>query len=81
MAGFDSEAFGEKLKVEIAKQTKTIMREMFAESKKEEIQELSVPQTRPFDLEAEDLSRRQLEDDQETLLAETVARPRVDMPE
>ena len=58
MAGFDSEAFGERLKAKIAEQTKTIMREMLAESGREERQELPVPQTRPFNLEAED-SRRQ----------------------
>ena len=31
MAGFNFEAFGEKLKEEIAEQTRTIMREMMAE--------------------------------------------------
>ena len=54
---------------------------MLAESRREKRQELPVPQTRPFDLEAKDSRRRQLEDDQETLLAEPVARPRVDVPE
>ena len=54
---------------------------MLAESRREKRQELPVPQTRPFDLEAKDSRRRQLEDDQETLLVEPVARPRVNVPE
>ena len=54
---------------------------MLVESRREERQELPVPQTHPFDLEAEDSRSRQLEDDQETLLAELVARPRVDVLE
>ena len=81
MAGFDSKAFGEKLKAEITEQTKMIMRKMLVESRREERQELLVPQTCPFDLKAEDSRRWQLEDDQETLLVEPVARPRVDVPE
>ena len=39
MAGFESESSGEKLKAEIVEQTRDIMREMFAEFKKEEKQE------------------------------------------
>ena len=35
MAEFDFEAFGEKLKAEIAEQTRTIMREMMAEFRRE----------------------------------------------
>ena len=81
MIGFNFEAFGEKLKAEIAEQTKTIMQEMLVESRREERQELLVPQTCPFDLKAEDSRRWQLEDDQETLLVEPVARPRVNVPE
>ena len=81
MAEFDSETFGEKLKAEIAEQTKMIMWEMQARLRRKERQELPIPQTHPFDLEAEDSRRRQLEDDQKTLLAELVARPRVDVLE
>ena len=39
MAGSEPESSGEKLKAEIAEQTRDIMREMFAEFKKEEKQE------------------------------------------
>ena len=39
MAGSEPESSGEKLKFEIAEQTRDIMREMFAEFKKEERQE------------------------------------------
>ena len=39
MAGSEPESSGEKLKVEIAEQTRDIMREMFAEFKKEEKEE------------------------------------------
>ena len=39
MAGSEPESSGEKLKSEIAEQTRDIMREMFAEFKKEEKQE------------------------------------------
>ena len=39
MSGSEPESSGEKLKAEIAEQTRDIMREMFAEFKKEEKQE------------------------------------------
>ena len=39
MAGSEPQSSGEKLKAEIAEQTRDIMREMFAEFKKEEKQE------------------------------------------
>ena len=39
MAGSEPESSGEKLKAEIAEQTRDIMREMFTEFKKEEKQE------------------------------------------
>ena len=39
MAGSEPESSGEKLKVEIAEQTRDIMREMFAEFKKEDRQD------------------------------------------
>ena len=38
MVGFDFEAFGEKLKAEIAKHTRIIMREMMTEFRREEKQ-------------------------------------------
>lgn len=69
-ASFDLEQF----KAEMAEQTKTIMREMIAEMNlaKERPQ---VPPPPPFDLDAENLGRREIEDDQETLLATPIARP------
>ena len=39
MAGSESESFGEKLKAEITEQTRTIMREILVDFKKEERQE------------------------------------------
>ena len=72
MARFDFEAFGEKLKVEIAEQTRTIMREMMAEFRKEEKQEPPPPQLRPFDLDVETSGKQPMEGDQETLLAEPI---------
>ena len=53
MVGFDFEAFGEKLKAEIAEKTRTIMRQMMAEFKREKKQEPPPPYLRPFDLDAE----------------------------
>ena len=64
MVGFDFEAFGEKLKAEIAEQTITIMREMMAEFIREERQAPPPPQPRPFDLDIENLGRQQVDDDQ-----------------
>ena len=74
MAGFNFEVFGEKLKAEIAEQTRTIMREMMAEFRREEKQEPPPPQLRPFDLNAETSGKQPMEDDQKTLLAEPITR-------
>ena len=40
-----------------------------------------MPQARPFDLDADNVRRQQIEDDQKTVLAELTIRPRVDVPE
>ena len=76
MVGFDFEAFGEKLKAEITEQTRTIMREMMAEFRREERQERQEPppQMRPFDLDVETSGKQPIEGDQETLLAEPITR-------
>ena len=67
-SGFDPEQF----KAEITKQARTIMREIMAAERRQGGQEPPVPQARPLDLDIEDPGRQQLEDDQETLLAEPV---------
>ena len=82
MARFDFEAFGEKLKVEIAEQTRTIMREMMVEFRREKKQEPPPPpQLCPFDLDVKTSGKQLIEDDQETLLAEPITRQRLDVPE
>ena len=53
---------------------------MMAEFKREERQAPPPPQPRPFDLDAKDLGRQEVEDDQEILLAEPVARQRLNVP-
>ena len=61
MAGSDSKAF-KNLKAKITEQTRTIMREMMTKFRREEKQEMPVPQPRPFDLDAEALRRQQIEE-------------------
>ena len=60
MTRSESETLGEKLKAEIAEQTRIIMREMMAEFGREERQkkqEPPPPQLLPFDLDAEALGK------------------------
>ena len=84
MAGFDFEAFGEKLKAEIAEHTRIIMREMMAEFREERQAVAPItppaPQYRPFDLDAKTSRKQPMEGDQETLLAEPITRQRLDIP-
>ena len=80
MAGFDFEAFKEKLKAEITEQTRTIMREIMAEFRKKEKQEPPPPLLHSFDLDTETSRKQPIEDDQETLLAEPITRQRLDVP-
>ena len=90
MAGSEPDTSGERLKVEIAEQTRTIIRDMLVEFKKEERQERQeqlreerqerrerqeqplAPPLRPFDLDADEIRQRPLEDDQKTILAEPI---------
>ena len=78
MAGFDPEAFGERLKAKITEKTQMIMRKMMAKIKRPDRQEPPTPQPRPFDLDAENLGGQKIENDQETILAEPITRQRVD---
>ena len=109
MAGSEPESSGEKLKAEIAEQTRDIMREMFAEFKKEEKQEKQeqlrlereiragkqeqlptsqperqkqppAPPMQPFDLDYDEIRQRLVEDDRETMLAESMVRKRLEVP-
>ena len=80
MEGFNFETFKEKLKAEIAKQTRTIMKEMMTEFRREEKQEPPPPQLCPFDLDAETLGKQPIENDQETLLVEPITQQRLDVP-
>ena len=78
IASFDPDAFKEQLKAEMAEQTQTIMWEMLAEMIEAARQKQHVSQPLPFDLDAENSKRQQIDDDQETLLAELVARQNMD---
>ena len=80
MAVFDFKAFGEKLKAEIIEQTRTIMREMMVEFKREEKQEPPPPQLCSFDLDVETLGKQPIKGDQETLPAESLTRQSLDVP-
>lgn len=78
----------EKFKTEMAEQTRTILREMMVEMSSVRQEPLApppvpapIPPPQPFDINAEDLGRQQLDDDQETVLAEPVIRQKVDVPE
>ena len=53
----------------------------FRREKRQERQEPSVPQARPFDLDADDARRQQIEDNLETILAKPVIQLRVDVSE
>ena len=58
MVGSKLEAFEEKLKAEIAEQTRIIIREIMAKFRREKRQAPPSPQPHPFNLDGEDLGRQ-----------------------
>ena len=84
-SGFDSESFKKELLEEIRNEARQMIRDMMAELREEKqavaSTTLPAPQYRPFDLDAETSRKRPMEDDQETLLAEPITRPRLNVLE
>ena len=77
LVSFDPKQF----KAKITEQTREIMREIMEKERRHGRQKPPIPPSRPFDLNAKNFGRREIEEDQETLLVEPVIRPRVDMSE
>ena len=94
---FDFESFKKELLEEIRNEAQQMIRDMMAELRKERQAVAPIapiapaapvaptappaPQYHPFDLDAETSKKQPMEGDQEALLAESITRQRLDIPE